>query len=62
MAEASDDFRAREDRRAEPVSATPHQRPRWVYGLVAIGVGLVLVLLVLHLAGGGFGGHVVGGH
>lgn len=36
----------------------PHQRaPRWVKVLGIVALALILVVLIIHLAGGGFRGH-----
>lgn len=32
-------------------------RPRWVIVFAAIAIALVLALVIMHLAGGGMGGH-----
>lgn len=34
-----------------------HSTPRWVYVFGIIFIVLVLLFVILHLAGGGFGGH-----
>lgn len=33
--------------------------PRWVYGFGFIAIVLVLLFVILHLAGGGLGGHTL---
>lgn len=32
-------------------------RPRWVKAFLYVAIALVLVFLIVHLAGGGMGGH-----
>jgi hypothetical protein len=36
---------------------TPLSTPRWVKVFGVIAIGLILLVVVLHLLGGGFGGH-----
>ena len=45
-------------RNADP--STPpdrHTAPRWVRAVVALAIALIVMVVVLHLLGGGLGGH-----
>ena len=41
-------------------SAHDERMPRWVVVFVIIGVLIIITFLVVHLAGGGFHGHIPG--
>jgi hypothetical protein len=43
--------------RTRPDPGSPPSTPRWVKALGLAVLALVLAFVVLHLAGGGFGGH-----
>lgn len=44
--------------RAERMSDRPPKTPRWVYVFGTVIAVLILLFIVLHLAGGGFRGHM----
>ena len=41
----------------DPAMESNERTPRWVYVLGIVGVMLVVLFAVVHLAGGGFGNH-----
>jgi len=45
-----------------PDRGSPPGTPRWVKVLVIIFIALILLFVILHLMGLGFGGHSLGGH
>jgi hypothetical protein len=46
-----------DETRTRPDPGSPPSTPRWVKALGLAVLVLVLVFVILHLAGGGFGGH-----
>jgi hypothetical protein len=42
---------------ARPGPSPASGRPRWVTLLAAVAIALVLAFVIMHLAGGGMGGH-----
>lgn len=34
-----------------------HKRPKWVYVAIGVACAVVLTVVIVHLAGGGMGGH-----
>ena len=46
------------DTRSGPNLDSPPSTPRWVYALGIIALVLVVLVVILHLAGGGFGSHM----
>ncbi|MDT9692997.1 hypothetical protein Q5762_32685 [Streptomyces sp. P9(2023)] len=40
-----------------PSPGTDPGRPRWVTAFIYVAIALVLVFVIVHVAGGGMGGH-----